>query len=150
MVSYTVAKVTPSDLPAINNIDVLAFNNPRTLAWRIFSRQSKEEIVWRLARTVHDYIFSDDSRWDKLVDDATGQVIGFAIWQVPRKKGSEEDEKARKTEKDRAEHEFKESNRFPETANQRLLDDFVKAIGAMREKYVDTEKDYSESLLHPE
>ena len=143
MAHFSVAHVSPSDLPAINYIDIDAFNNPRTLAWRIFTHQSNEEVAWRLAHTVHEYAASDDSRWDKLVDDTTGEMIAFAIWQIPRKKRSEEDEKARKAEKERVEAEFKRTKKFPESANQRLLEDFWKATGAMREKYVDAENDYS-------
>ena len=75
--------------------------------------------------------------------DTTGEMIAFAIWQIPRKKGSGEDEKARKAEKERREIEFKRTKKFPESANQRLLEDYWKATGAMREKYVDAEKDYS-------
>lgn len=146
MPPFTIAHVVPTDLSAINDIDVRAFNNPRTLAYRVFTHQSDEEVAWRLARTVQDYNSSDDSRWDKLVDNATGKVIAFATWQEPRKNGSQEEEQARQSEKGKAEKEFKEATKFPKGANERLLDDFVKATRVVREKHVDTERDYSKLL----
>ena len=97
--------------------------------------------------TTFRYNTSDDSQYYKLVDDATGKIIAFAIWQVPRVKGSEEDEKVRKLEKERIEKEFKATAGFPEGGNQKLLEDFEKRTEEMREKYVDTERDYSKRFF---
>ena len=145
MAPFTVAPVVPEDLPAVNDITTLAFyNNPRTMLWHIFPQRNPDRIsAWQIIYTTHRYNTSDDSRYYKLVDDATGKIVAFAVWQVPRRKGSEEDEKVRKAKKERAENELKKNAGFPEGGNQRLLEDFDKQTEKMREKYVDTEKDYS-------
>ena len=149
MAPFTVAPVLPEDLPAVNDITTRAFfKSPRTMSWHIFPNQSAEDIsAWRLNRTIHGYNTSSESRYYKLVDDATGKLVGFTIWQVPRVKGSEEDEKKRKAEKDRVEDEFKKSERFPEGGKKKLLDDFDEATERMREEYVDIENDYVEQTF---
>lgn len=146
MAPFAVAPVLPADLDAINDITTHAFfKNPRTLSWHIFPHQSAEDIsAWRLNRTVHGYNTSSESRYYKLIDEATGKPVAFAIWQVPRKKGSEAEENERKAEKDRVEDEFKKNEGFPQGGNKKLLDDFDASTERMRAKYVDTEKDFGE------
>ena len=146
MAPFTVGPVLPADLGAINDITTCAFfKSPRTMSWHIFPNQSAEEIsAWRLGRTIHGYKTSAESRYDKLVDEATKQIIGFAIWQIPRVKGSDEEERERRLEKDRVEDDFKKNEGFPPEGNQKLLDDFDEATENMREKYVDVGKDFGE------
>ena len=149
MAPFTVSAVVLEDLPAINDITTLAFfNNPRTMSWHIFPQDDPARIsAWRIKDTTHNYNTGDDSRYDKLIDDATGKIVAFAVWQIPRVKGSEEDEKVRKAEKERLEIELKKNAGFPEGGNQRLWEDFHKQTDKMREKYVDTEKDYGKAFF---
>ena len=144
MAPFTVASIVPADLPAINDITTRAFfKSPQTMTWHIFPNHSAEEIsAWRLNRTIHNYNTNAESRYHKLVDDATAHIVGFAIWQAPRVKGSEEVEKKRKADKGRVEDEFKRDEGFPQGGNKRLLDDFDQATEGMRAKYVDTERDF--------
>ena len=144
MAPFTVAPVLSTDILAINDITTHAFfKSPRTMSWHIFPNQSAEEIsAWRMNRTIHGYNTDAESRYYKLVDEATGQIVAFAIWQVPRAKGSEEEEKKRKMEKDHVEDEFKKNEGFPRGGNRKLLQDFDEATEEMRRKYVDVEQDF--------
>ena len=142
MTNFTVSPVFPSDLPSISAIVIAAFyRNPRTISYHKFSEGS-DVYEWCLRRTIHDYHTITENRYSKLVDNDSGSIVAFTIWQVPQTRGTDEQEEKRKEDRKRTEEQYKKDEVLPEGANKSFMDEFEADTNRMREKYVDSEVDY--------
>lgn len=99
--------------------------------------------AWRLRDMKHRFKTDKDSYYYKLVDNETGTIVAYALWQVPTPAGSVEEEGREEEERKQAEEKHKKDERLPEGTNVPLMEDFNAETDKMRKKYVDRSQDYS-------
>ena len=147
MASFTVGSATKSDLPDVAAISLDAFiSNPRTMSYWMLKGANREDLlVWRLSHMTHIFETQVNQRFYKLVDDKSGRIVAFTLWQFPTSIGSIEDEAEMRKMND--EHE--EQNPCPKGINEALLFDFEQETNRMRAKYVDKFNDYGKRKLPP-
>ena len=139
MAQFKVSPATLEDIPHVARVSIAAFKGrPDSITYWMMPQDNDEAVYeWRLKAGIHRFNNEPECHLVKSVDNATGKIVGFALWQRPHLKRiaelAGEDDRSKSIE-----------NPFPAGMNVRLREEFEKATEQMRSRYVDVEKDYSE------
>ena len=148
MAQYSISPATAEDLPNIAAISLDAFtSNPRTMSyWMLRDAEREDLLAWRLHRVTHDFHHDINAMYHKVVDTKNGAIMAHAVWETPRHPESKEKGEERK----RIEEDFKRNEAVPKGVNRVMQEEFKKCTKDMREKYVDSTKDYGKHGRTPQ
>ncbi|KAI1877209.1 uncharacterized protein JN550_001281 [Neoarthrinium moseri] len=147
---FTLSRCTPDDIPQMVSVYLAAFTSTKFTYWWPSSVETVRR--WNEAR-FRLYFRDPTDQQFKVVDDTTGQVVGFSHWKVPAQfKGLVE---GFRTYDDRAEGEFDGSvsqwmQNPPEGSKEDLYHEFFAGIKAMGAKWnIDEKLDLTLLCVHP-
>jgi len=137
---YTISPLTLANLPALSTLSREAFiDNAHTMTNWMFPGGSKAAVdAYRIKKTTHRFTKDTNRLYYKLIENVTGRMVAFSIWQRPQPPQDPAKEEAQR----KAETGYKKNNTLPEGMNQRLMDDCSTAVDTLRDKYVHKDKDY--------
>ena len=144
MATFTVSAATEEDLPSIATISRAAFrNSPHTMSYWMFPQDNEEGIYrWRLNGIVNRFHNDPTTYLCKCVDNVTGRIVSYALWQRPYPRKTQEEHDSQEAVPKEGKTGVDEM--LPEGTNVPLMNDFDQETMKMRRKYVDTNQDYSE------
>lgn len=153
MSKYAIYPATSEDISTLATVSRAAFrDNPDTISYWIFPKDNEKAIYeWRLGGITNTFHNIPECSYTKCVEVSTNKIVAFALWEGPQpRKGESEEPEGDERKSDRVNGIPKDS-KLPEGTNVELMNVINKCTGKMRDKYVDSEKDYSKysSFLSP-
>ena len=123
MSNFTLSPATLHDLPAIARIVRAAFaENRHTMSYWMFPQENERAIFeWRLKSITKTFENVPYCAYTKVVDNTTGRIVAFALWEAPH--STELEEEMAQKEQEKKEKGDKDDD-LPEGTNVQLLHDF--------------------------
>lgn len=123
MSNFRVSPATLPDLPGIARISQAAFaENRHTMSYWMLPQNNERAIFeWRLKGVTKTFEDIPYCAYTKVVDETTGRIVAFALWEAPHSPEMEE-ETAQKEQENQ--EKGKKDDDLAEGTNVQLLHDF--------------------------
>ena len=149
MNAFAILPASSEDLEAIARISLTTFmENPKTLAFYIFSHDHSSAVAANALREIQFvYRNAPNTTFSKLVNQSTGEIAGFSIWQSPHPMSTADEEAKWKEAQKALDRRMDAEVGEPVGTDTELLAAYKAGEHRMRDRHVDPKRDYVLSRL---